>query len=86
MKKEEKDQQKIDEAIKKTKNDWKERYEKLAYYIEHDELEKVETHLTVLQADIEVEDYEHGIGELDSCSFVLQHIQDKESLNLRNIF
>lgn len=86
MRKEEPDQSKIDEKMQKVSNNWKNRHDKLAYYIEHDELEKVETHLTILQSDIEVRDYEQGIGELDSCSFVLEHIEDKESLKLKNIF
>ena len=80
------DKNKIDEAMQKASDNWNERYEKLAYYIEHDELEKVETHLTILQSDIEVGELEQGVGELDACSFVLEHIKDKESLKIKNIF
>ena len=86
MKKEETEPNKIDTAMKNVLNNWKNRQDKLAYYIEHDELEKVKTHLVVLQSNIEIKDYEQGIGELDSCCFVLEHIQDKESLKLKNIF
>lgn len=76
----------VKKKINKIHEQWDKRHDKLAYYIEHDELEKVETHLILLQSNIEVGDYEQGIGELDSCGFVLEHIQDKESLNLKNIF
>ena len=66
--------------------EWKKKYEVLAYYIEHDELEKVETELTSLEASIEVEQFEDGIENLDRCIFILNHIKDKYVLNMKNIF
>ena len=36
----------IKDKIKQIEDNWESRYDKLAYYIEHDELEKVETNLT----------------------------------------
>ena len=86
MRQENLNKNKIDMAIEKASNNWESRHDKLAYYIEHDELEKVETHLTILKSNIEVGDFEQGIGELDSCTFVLEHIQDKESFKVKNIF
>ena len=65
---------------------WEERYEKMAYYIEHNELEKVETELTKLKADIDMEEYPMGVENLDSCSFILEHIKDKTALKIVNIF
>lgn len=84
--KENTDTNKIGISMQKVSDNWENRKDTLAYYIEHDEIEKVETHLTILESDIEVEDYDHALGELDTCSFVLEHIQDKESLKLKNIF
>lgn len=66
--------------------DWKERYEKLAFFIEHDELEKVETELTSLKANIGVEQYEEGIPDLDKSIFILNHIKEKFRFNVKNIF
>ena len=65
---------------------WKERHEKLAYFIEHDELEKVETELVVIKSDIETDNYEELISSIDKSIFVLQHIKDKYAFNLQNIF
>ena len=81
----------IDNEKVKNKNDfimseWKKKYEKLAYFIEHDELEKVETELTTLKSYIETEEYEEGIPEIDRSIFILNHIKDKFKLNLKNIF
>ena len=71
------------EEIKKI---WKEKYKLLAYYIEHDELEKVETELTRLEANIEVKEYKHCIEEIDVTIFILKHIQQKEKLDIKSIF
>lgn len=68
------------------KNIWKERYNILAYYIEHDELEKVETELTSLAAFLNVEEYGECISELDKTIFVLKHIEEKEKFDVRSIF
>ena len=68
------------------KKEWKNRHDKLAYFIEHDELEKVETDLTALNSFIETKEYAEAISELDKCVFVLKHIEDKYAFNLQNVF
>lgn len=65
---------------------WQERYETMAYYIEHNELEKVETELTKLKANIDMEEYAQGVENLDNCIFILEHIKDKTALKIVNIF
>ena len=72
--------------MKIIKEKWKEKYKILAFYIEHDELEKVETELTGLEADLSVEEYKHCISELDTTMFILHHIQEKEEFHFRSIF
>lgn len=74
------------EKIEDIFNLWNEEYRKLAYYIEHNELEKVETELTKLKADIEVKEYGTSIENLDNCIFILKHIKDKNSLKIINVF
>ena len=68
------------------KKEWENRNDKLAYFIEHDELEKVETDLTALNSFIETKEYAEAISELDKCVFVLKHIEDKYAFNLQNVF
>ncbi len=65
---------------------WQERYETMAYYIEHNELEKVETELTKLKANIDMEEYAQGVENLDNCVFILENIKDKTALKILNIF
>lgn len=76
----------IKEKIDKTVNNWEKRHDKLAYYIEHDELEKVETNLTGMKSFIESKEYAEALNELDKTIFILKHIEDKYAFNLQNIF
>ena len=80
------DKEKSEEQMKKIKQNWEERYKILAFYIEHDELEKVETEMVKLEADIEVEEFKHCVSELETTIFILEHIQEKEEMHFRSIF
>lgn len=83
---EEVDTEKVAGKITNIREEWEKRYQKLAYFIEHDELEKVETELTSLQANIETKEYKQGVPDLQKCIFILDHIKDKFSLQIKNIF
>ena len=87
---EENGEEEVNENIKnkkeEIKKEWENRYDKLAYFIEHDELEKVKTDLTALNSFIETKEYAEAISELDKCVFVLKHIEDKYAFNLQNVF
>lgn len=65
---------------------WGEKHDKLAYFIEHDELEKVETQFIAIKSYVETEEYEESISELDKSVFILKHIEDKYAFNLQNVF
>ena len=84
-------EEEIDQEIAKNKIDeihqsWDGRYNTLAFYLEHNELEKIETELTGLRASIEVEDYEEAINELDRAVYLLKHIEEKNKLSWKNVF
>lgn len=84
--KEEVNFQLVKDDIKKIKDTWNEKHKKLAYYIEHDELEKVETGFSTLSGYIEVEEYKEAVAELDKTVYILEHIKNKNVFNLENIF
>ena len=65
---------------------WLNYHKTLAFYIEHNELEKVETNYVSGNSFIENAKYEDALSELEKTIFVLQHINDKYSVNLENIF
>lgn len=71
--------------IDKVNQEWRNRHDKLAYYIEHKELELVETNMTALKSFIETKEYKEAINELDKSVFELKHIQDKYAFNLENV-
>ena len=76
----------IQESLDDVMLNWREKYESLAFFIEHDELEKVETQLTSLKAHIKTEEYEEAIDSLETSIFILNHIKEKFRLNMKNIF
>lgn len=76
----------INEKVEKIQSLWKENNTKLAYFIEHDELEKVETSLESMKSYLEVRDYDEAKNEIDKNIFILKHIEKKYDLNLENIF
>lgn len=82
----EEDKQQSQMKMQEVSEKWRERYRILAFYIEHDELEKVETELTGLEADLSVEEYKHCISELETTIFILKHIQEKEKFSFKSIF
>lgn len=86
IQKEEVNQDKSEKQMKNIEEIWGEKYRLMAFYIEHDELEKVQTELTKLKADIHMEEYAQGVENLENCIFILEHIKDKSALKVVNIF
>lgn len=82
----EEDKNEIDKKVKILDEKWGQKHDKLAYYIEHDELEKVDTAIVSLKSYVETDDYSSAIAELDKGKFILEHIQEKYAFNLENMF
>ncbi len=74
---------KHEEAIGKQ---WEEMFSRLAYYIEHEELEKVSRNLENTKTYIELKEYNNATKEINEGIYILNHIEDKYSFNLQNIF
>ena len=74
------------EKVKKIEEDWRKYYYLLAYFIEHDELEKIETSLIGVESYLEAEEYGEGIAKIDETVFILQHIEKKYKVSLQNVF
>lgn len=81
-----KDDVNSEQLAKSINDEWSNRHKMLAYYIEHNELEKVETNLSALIGYIEVHQNEEAIVELDRTVYILGHIKNKNVFNLENIF
>lgn len=80
------DEQNIMNNIETIEQKWNEFQEKLAFYIEHDELEKVETQIFTIKGFSEIKKYDEIVPELEKCVFILEHIKGKTTLNVKNVF
>ena len=76
----------IKEKINKIKSDWEEPNFIMSYYIEHDEIEKVNSSMVKFETSFNYKDYEEGLIELENCKYILNHIQDKNSIKIINFF
>ena len=65
---------------------WEELDDILAYYIEHNELEKIKTALTSIKSYTEAEEYGESLEQIDKCLYLLEHIYQREEVTLDNIF
>ena len=78
-----------EEVVKKEEEidkQWEEMFSRLAYYIEHEELEKVSKNLANIKTYISLKEYDNAIKEINEGIYILNHIEDKYSFNLQNIF
>ena len=86
IKKEEIDNEKAKKDINRIYEKWLKKHDTLAYFIEHNELEKVETEFTAGKSYIESKQYYDALCDLEKTVFILEHINEKYSFNLENIF
>lgn len=66
--------------------EWDKRFNILTCFLEHDELEKIKTQLILIKSGIEVNDTEHSYEEIDKAIYILEHLKEKQSLKLDNLF
>lgn len=76
----------LNDNIDDVSKNWEKRRAKLSYFIEHDELEKVETNLTNIKSFIEEAEFDMAISSIDEAEYILEHIKEKNAFNLENIF
>lgn len=82
----EENEEESNEIAKEIEKNLNDKHAKLAYFIEHDELEKVETDFTTCHSFVQSKNYDLAISQLDKTVYVLEHITDKYSFNLENVF
>ena len=76
----------VNEKLEKIDKCWNQKREKLAYFIEHNELEKVENNMTTMRSFVNTKEYTQSISEIEECIFILKHIEEKYAFNLENVF
>lgn len=81
-----KNKEELSQKLSDIRATWKNINRTMAFYIEHDELEKVNTSLILTEGYLTMEDYSQGVPELENCEYILRHIQDKQSMQIINLF
>ena len=83
----------IDEKTEKLKEQtnnldkmWKDIENKMSYYSEHNELEKVSLNIKLLKKQIEIEEYNLAKESISEINYILEHIEEKQKLKIKNIF
>lgn len=65
---------------------WKDKTEKLALFVEHNELEKVSNDIALIEINFETDETEDILENIAELKFMLEHIEEKNQLKLKNIF
>lgn len=81
-----KENNQIIEKMDALREEWSNFSKKLAFYIEHDEIEKVDTSIVEINEYIKLGLYDEAIPEIRKCSFILEHIKNKGELQVINLF
>ena len=65
---------------------WKEKNEKLALFVEHNELEKISNDIVIIKSNLKSDDIDEVMEDIAELKFMLEHIEEKNQLKLKNIF
>ena len=68
------------------KKKWNEIEGKLAYFIEHDELEKISSQIAIMNENTNNKEYKLALEDNIETKYLLEHVKDKLKLTIKNIF
>lgn len=80
------DNKKLIEKTEKIAELWETKQQKLSYYLEHNELEKVNTQIVLIKGYLESDSMQDAIPDLEEGLYIIEHIKEKEAFKLKNIF
>lgn len=69
----------------KINENWEKKNQVLSFYLEHDELEKVNTQIILIKGYLESDTPQDSIPDLEEGIYILEHIKVKEAFTLKNI-
>ena len=81
-KKEKSTDKNMDEIIEK----WDIKHVKLAYFIEHNELERIEINLIGMKSYIRDMEKTEAVSKIEETKFLLENLEKKYKIHLENIF
>ena len=81
-----KNYEELNKEIDKIYENWEEKDKILSLYIEHNELEKINLSLKTIKGFLEVDITNESVQEIEKCIATLEHIEEKQAFNIKNIF
>ena len=78
--------EKLKECMKSGRSAWNEVNEKMSYYLEHNELEKVDVELAVIESYIDTGTYAEVAASIEKEKCILDSLKEREQLRLINVF
>lgn len=82
----EKNESEAQEEFYELEEKWKQENEKLSLFVEHDELEKVSTNIAIIESNFETDETDKVLENIAELRFLLEHIEEKNQLKLKNVF
>ena len=73
-------------TVEEIKQNWDKHKQWWAIFIDHQEIDNIDTALARTEKFIETQERALGVGELAVLRLMLEHIPEKERVNLKNIF
>lgn len=83
---EDEDKSNADKMIGDIYESWSEKSDNWAVVIDHEEIDNIQKSVLNLKSSINADDMDEIMSKIDECIFFISHIEDKERLNLKNIF
>ncbi len=75
----------LKQTMEEIGENWKKKDDILSYYLEHEELEKIYTQIKKIKAHFETDLEEEVVPEIEEGIYLLDHLKDKQKLNLKNV-
>ena len=68
------------------KDRWNSQSNVLSFFAEHNELEKISSEVVEIEANFETDEKDKVIENVAELKFLLEHVNEKSQLKLKNIF
>lgn len=66
--------------------EWNEYTEKLSFFTEHDEVEKIGTKIAVILENTRNKNYILALEDVMEAQYLIEHVKDKNKIKLKNVF
>lgn len=80
------DLQNAKSSIEDLYNSWKEKSDNWSVLADHQEVDNIEKSISFVKSSINAEDLNQIIPKIDESIYLISLIEDREKLNLKNIF